>query len=154
MILVPSGVSVKVYKRYISIKGSLGTLYLSLKTCSPSTWKLHLAMLNNILVGVSQGYIKKLQINGSGYRVSSITETSLILKLGYSHDVTIAIPKGIVVQTNKYNQILCIGIDKQVLSQFSKSIEKARPYNIYKKKGIFPAGGNLPMKLAGKPGLV
>jgi len=150
----PKQVSVHVYANHIKVSGSLGTIYINLVDCNNKNWNIYFSLLVNALQGVSQGYLKKLKIQGGGYRVSEITESQLVLKLGYSHDNKVTVPKGVVVRSNKYNQLLCVGVDKQALSQFTSSIERIRPYNIYKKKGVFSVGGVLPFKMAGKPGLL
>jgi large subunit ribosomal protein L6 len=152
-VTIPSGVEICVQSRQIKVKGSLGTLYIKVNKTFDETWSMAQSLLNNAIVGVNQGYLQKLQIYGSGYRVTDIKENSIVLKLGYSYDTEINIPFGIMVQANKYNQILCVGIDKQKLSQFTRNLQKARPYNIYKKKGIYPIGSILPAKVSGKPGI-
>lgn len=152
-IVIPSDVEIKVRSKQIVITGSLGTLYIKINKTFTNTWSAAQSILANAIVGVSQGYLQKLQIYGSGYRVVGITEDTITLKLGYSYDTEITIPSGIVARANKYNQILCVGIDKQRLSQFTRDLQKARPYNIYKKKGIYPIGSTLPVKVSGKPGI-
>ena len=151
---IPKGVEVIVHRGCINVRGPLGTLYIDPRHWNTHSTKTYSALIKNAINGVEKGYLKKLKIQGSGYRVLSINENSLTLKLGYSHDVSIDIPKGIVVRSNRYNQILCVGIDKQSLSQFCANIEKARKYNVYKQKGIFPVGKTLSLKHPGKPGLV
>ena len=152
-IVIPSDVKIRIQSKQIVVTGSLGTLYIKMSKTFNNTWSIAQSLLNNAIVGVSQGYLQKLQIYGSGYRVTDIKENSIMLKLGHSYDTEISVPSGITVQANKYNQILCVGIDKQKLSQFTRDLQKARPYNIYKKKGIYPIGSTLPVKVSGKPGI-
>lgn len=152
-ITIPADVKVQIQSKQILVTGSLGTLYIKINKTFKNTWVIAQALLTNAIIGVSQGYLQKLQIYGSGYRVTTITKDTITLKLGYSYDTQITIPFGITVQANKYNQILCVGIDKQKLSQFTQDLQKVRPYNIYKKKGIYPIGSTLPVKVSGKPGI-
>jgi large subunit ribosomal protein L6 len=152
--LIPSEATLRIYKKCIEVRGPLGTLHYNLHNWNSISNKTHRTILQNAITGVTKGFLKKLKIQGSGYRVLSIEKNKLILKLGYSHDVHITIPEGITVRSNKYNQVLCVGIDKQALSQFCANIEKARKYNVYKQKGIFPVNKTLVMKFPGKPGLV
>lgn len=151
---IPSETVLSVYKKCLEVRGPLGTLHIDMRHWNSISNKTYRTLLQNAITGVTKGYLKKLKIQGSGYRVLSIEEKKLTIKLGYSHDVVIPIPKGITIRSNKYNQILCVGIDKQTLSQFCANIERSRKYNVYKQKGIFPVNKTLVMKFPGKPGLV
>lgn len=99
-----------------------------------SIWGLARSLVNNMVIGVSEGFSKKLEINGVGYK-ASIDDNLLILTLGFSHDIVYPIPKGINVKCVK-NVIEVSGIDKQLVGQVCADIRSFRKPEPYKGKGI------------------
>ena len=93
------------------------------------------ANLNNMIVGVSKGFTKTLEIVGVGYR-ASLKGNTLVVAAGYSHDVELEIPEGIKVELPKNTQVVVSGSNKQVVGQFAAEIRDVRPPEPYKGKGI------------------
>ncbi len=92
------------------------------------------ALINNMVTGVSQGFAKKLEINGVGYRVQA-QANGLKLNLGYSHDINVALPEGVKADIEQ-NVITLTGIDKQQVGQIASEIRSLRKPEPYKGKGI------------------
>lgn len=154
-ILIPSGVQVNITDRNISVKGSKGQLSwdfpdpIVVKQDSGSLLverpdddrrnrALHgttRALIANMVKGVSEGFIRKLEINGVGYRASA-QGTTLNLELGYSHPIQYELPKGISAEVEKNVQITLRGVDKQVLGEVAAKVRSFRPPEPYKGKGI------------------
>ena len=155
-ITVPAGVEVNVAAgNVVTVKGSKGTLVKNL--CAdmiieqegniitvkrPSNSKEHTALhgmtralLNNMVVGVSEGFKKELEVNGVGYRVAK-EENKLVMNIGYSHQVIMEAPAGITVEVPNPNQIVISGADKQMVGQFAAEVREKRPPEPYKGKGI------------------
>jgi len=99
-----------------------------------SLWGTERQLINNMIVGVNEGFSKKLEINGVGYRAAT-SGKSLTLSVGYSHPVEFKIPEGIDVSVEK-NLITVSGIDKQQVGEISAQIRKIRKPEPYKGKGI------------------
>lgn len=97
-------------------------------------WGLSRALLQNLITGVSQGYERKLEINGVGYR-AAVQGKVLNLNLGFSHPVEYQLPDGVEAKVDK-NLITLIGIDKQLLGETCAKIRRIRPPEPYKGKGI------------------
>lgn len=93
------------------------------------------SLVNNMVVGVSQGFEKKLELIGVGYRAQAQGNT-LNLSLGFSHPVNYAVPEGITVETPSQTEILVKGVDKQKVGQVSAEIRAYRPPEPYKGKGV------------------
>ena len=93
------------------------------------------ALLHNMVVGVSEGFKKTLEINGVGYR-AQLQGNKLVVSAGYSHTVEMAIPAGLKVELPKNTQIIISGADKQVVGQFAAEIREIRKPEPYKGKGI------------------
>ena len=93
------------------------------------------ALLNNMVVGVSEGFKKQLDINGVGYRAQK-TGNTLVVNAGYSHPVEMEIPAGLTVELPKNTQIIISGINKQLVGQFAAEIREIRKPEPYKGKGI------------------
>ena len=93
------------------------------------------ALLNNMVVGVSEGFKKELQINGVGYR-AQLQGNTLVVSAGYSHTVNKEVPAGLKVELPKNTTIIISGIDKQVVGQFAAEIREIRKPEPYKGKGI------------------
>ena len=93
------------------------------------------ALLNNMIIGVSEGYQKELEISGVGYRAAK-QGTKLVISAGYSHPVEFEAPAGLTVEVPAQTQIIISGIDKQVVGEFAAVVRKVRPPEPYKGKGI------------------
>ena len=107
-------------------------------------------LINNMVVGVTAGYSKKLEVNGVGYRVA-LQGKALNLTLGYSHPVIMDAPEGITFETPDANTIIIKGIDKQLVGQIAAVIRSKRAPEPYKGKGIKYEGERIRRK-AGKTG--
>jgi large subunit ribosomal protein L6 len=152
---LPAGVTAKVEGQTIAIKGGKGELrFVAPVDVSVSfadnrlkvdprdetkraraMWGTTRAMLNNLVVGVTKGFEKKLEINGVGYK-AAVSGKNLQLSLGYSHDVTFPIPQGITIVTPKPTEILITGIDRRQVGQVAAEIRGFRPPEPYKGKGV------------------
>jgi len=93
------------------------------------------ALLNNMIVGVSEGYAIELEIIGVGYR-AAMQGTKLVLSAGYSHPVEFETPAGLNIEVPAQTQVIISGIDKQVVGEFAANVRKVRPPEPYKGKGI------------------
>ncbi len=98
-------------------------------------WGMSRTLVDNIVTGVSDGFEKRLEINGVGYR-AVLQGKNLHLALGFSHDVTFPIPDGIEIQCPKPTEIIVSGIDKQKVGQVAAEIRRFRPPEPYKGKGV------------------
>jgi len=156
-ITVPAGVEVKISGRSVNVKGPKGNLNIDLhKTVSIAQSKedsgvvLNLkpeiptasamtgtmrSLVNNMVTGVSEGFEKKLELIGVGYRAKA-QGNSLNLQLGFSHPVDYAVPEGVTVETPSQTEILVRGADKQQVGQVSAEIRAYRPPEPYKGKGV------------------
>ena len=168
---LPSGVEVKVNGSDVSVKGTKGTLERSFDSrmsfnVSDGTVDvvraddhreiralhgLSRALLNNMVVGVSEGYRKDLEMVGVGYR-ASLKGKTIELLVGFSHPVHVDAPDGIVFEVPENTKISVIGIDKQLVGQVAADIRKVRPPEPYKGKGIRYVGEHVRRK-AGKAGV-
>jgi len=92
-------------------------------------------LISNMIVGVTEGYKKTLEVNGVGYRVA-LEGNKLVMNLGYSHQVIMEAPAGITVEVPNPNQIIISGYDKQLVGQFAANVREKRPPEPYKGKGI------------------
>ena len=93
------------------------------------------SLLNNMVVGVSEGFKKELEVNGVGYRVSKEGKT-LVMNLGFSHQVRMDEVEGVTVEVPSANSIIITGADKQKVGQFAAEVREKRPPEPYKGKGI------------------
>jgi len=155
-ISVPPGVDVVISEaNIVTVKGPKGTLEQSIDpdieigmedatinlrrpTDTPKHRSLHglsRTLINNMVVGVTDGYKKELDINGVGYRATKEGK-KLIMNLGYSHQVIIEEKDGISIDVPAPNKIIISGINKQVVGQFAADIRKKRPPEPYMGKGI------------------
>jgi len=154
-ISVPKGVEVKIDGQAVFIKGAKGSLELNAHhlvgvaqddgsiTVSPKnenkqSWAMagtYRALINNMVSGVSQGFDKKLELVGVGYRAQSKGQM-LNLNLGFSHPVDFPVPKGIEITTPSATEIIVSGCDKQRVGQVAAEIRAFRPPEPYKGKGV------------------
>ncbi len=153
---VPSGVEVRLDGNTIVVKGPKGELETSFLAdlvevvvedgevkVSPkddskparSAWGLTRSLINNMVIGVTEGFQKKLQIVGVGYR-AQLQGRNLKLNLGFSHDVIYEVPEGITVEVPQPTEIVVSGIDKQKVGQVAAEIRAWRPPEPYKGKGV------------------
>jgi large subunit ribosomal protein L6 len=98
-------------------------------------WGMSRTLIQNIVTGVTDGFEKRLEISGVGYR-AQVQGKNLSLALGYSHDVLYPIPEGVQIQTPKPTEIVVTGIDKQKVGQVAAEIRRWRPPEPYKGKGV------------------
>jgi|TARA_R110002072_G_scaffold187425_1_gene344174 large subunit ribosomal protein L6 len=152
---VPSGVEVKIDGLTVSAKGKLGELSfvatndvtitledgkvivnpVDMSKKARSMWGTARARVQNLVIGVSEGYTKKLEITGVGYR-AAVQGNALNLQLGFSHDVNYPIPAGIEMKCEKPTSIAIFGADKQLVGQVASEIRAYRPPEPYKGKGV------------------
>lgn len=170
-ITVPEGVTVQIAEgNVVTVKGPKGQLTKALhpdmvikqegNTITverPSDDNLHRALhgltrslLNNLVLGVSQGYSKELEVNGVGYRAAKDGK-NLVLTVGYSHQVIVPEVEGITIDVPEPNKIIIRGCDKQAVGQFAAEVRKKRPPEPYKGKGIKYADETIRRKV-GKTG--
>jgi len=93
------------------------------------------ALLDNMIIGVSAGYARELEIIGVGYR-AALQGTKLVLSAGYSHPVEFETPAGLTIEVPTQTSVIISGIDKQVVGEFAANVRKVRPPEPYKGKGI------------------
>lgn len=102
-------------------------------------WGTTRSLIENMVIGVSDGFTKKLEIQGVGYK-AQVQGKTLVLNLGYSHDVNYPIPEGIEIKTPQPTQIEIAGLNKQKVGQVASEIRSYRPPEPYKGKGVRYAG--------------
>ena len=155
-VVVPAGVTVEVKENnYVVVKGSKGTLERNLPVemdikvedghvvvTRPNDLKkmkalhgLTRTLIHNMVVGVTEGYQKKLEVNGVGYRAAK-QGSKLVLSLGYSHPVEMEDPEGLEVVVEDQNKVIVKGIDKEKVGQYAAEIREKRAPEPYKGKGI------------------
>lgn len=154
-ITVPAGVEVKVDGQHVSVKGPKGALEMNVAptmkveveagvvhVTRPNDDKMNRSLhgltrtlINNMVVGVSEGFSKTLEVNGVGYRASKEGK-NLVLNVGYSHQVIMPETEDIQIDVPNPNQIIVKGIDKQKVGQFAAEVREKRPPEPYKGKGI------------------
>jgi large subunit ribosomal protein L6 len=171
-ITVPSGVDVAVEESTVTVKGPKGTLSHTVaapitvlrgedgaievsrpddERVSKSLHGLTRTLIANMVTGVTQGYEKKLEIVGVGYRVLSKGPTQLEFQLGYSHPITFNAPEGITFTVEGPTKLGVQGIDKQLVGEVAANIRKLRKPEPYKGKGVRYAGEQIRRKV-GKAG--
>ncbi|WP_243062420.1 50S ribosomal protein L6 [Humibacter sp. RRB41] len=167
---IPAGVDVKVEGQDVTVKGPKGELSLTVaqpiqvrleekqvlvtrpddERTSRSLHGLTRTLINNQIIGVTQGYTKALEIVGTGYRVAQ-KGSSIEFALGFSHPVTVEPPSGISLTVEGNNKVTVTGIDKQAVGEAAANIRKIKKPEPYKGKGIRYAGEVVRRK-AGKAG--
>ena len=155
-IAIPAGVEIKVEdNNVVTVKGPKGTLTQqfnpnmaiameegALHVTRPNDAKENRALhgltrtlIHNMVVGVTEGYKKELDVNGVGYRVAK-EGNKLVMNLGFSHQVTVEEIEGITIEVPSANKIVISGTDKQKVGQFAAEVREKRPPEPYKGKGI------------------
>ena len=170
-VAVPSGVEVTVAAGTVTVKGPKGTLSRvipgdititqddgALTFERPNDERRNRALhgltrslVNNMVVGVTEGFKKELQIVGVGYRAEAQSPNTLRLNLGFSHPVNVAAPEGITFEVPVPTQVVVSGIDKEVVGQVAANIRSIRKPEPYKGKGVRYAGERV-LRKAGKAG--
>jgi large subunit ribosomal protein L6 len=171
-IAVPAGVDVAIDGREVTVKGPKGTLSRSLHpemgvardgdqivVTRPSEAKTHKqlhgltrTLVNNMVIGVTDGYRKGLEINGVGYR-AALVGRKLQLNLGYSHQIEIDPPAGITFEVENPTHLAVVGIDKELVGEMAARVRATRKPEPYKGKGVRYAGEQVRRK-AGKAGKI
>ena len=170
-VTVPSGVDVTIDGRAVMVKGPKGQLSLTVpepisvgrgddgavevtrpndERESRSLHGLTRSLINNMVLGVTEGYEKKLEIHGTGYRVAN-KGGDLEFALGYSHSITVKAPEGISFAVENPTRFAVQGIDKQLVGEVAANIRKLRKPDPYKGKGVRYAGEQIRRKV-GKAG--
>ena len=154
-VLIPKGVEATVSEASVVVKGSKGSLSLALHHLvsvekneenlqvsvkdasreSASMAGTFRSLINNMVVGVSEGFLKKLELQGVGYRAKA-TGNVVNLTVGYSHPIDYKLPDGIKAETPSQTEIVITGVDKQLVGQVAAEIRDFRPPEPYKGKGI------------------
>ena len=155
-VVIPAGVDVKLEDgNLVTVKGPKGTLtqrFSPMMTLKQEGSEIHVtrpndekenralhgltrALLHNMVVGVTEGYKKELDINGVGYRAAK-EGNKLVLTIGYSHPVEVSEIEGITIDVPNPNHIVISGCDKQKVGQFAAEVREKRPPEPYKGKGI------------------
>lgn len=158
-IAVPAGVTATIEGQHVLVKGGKGSLSFAAPDdvavtmaeagieVSPrnetkrarAQWGMTRSMVNNLVVGVSKGFERKLEITGVGYK-AAVSGKNLQLSLGFSHDVSFPIPEGIAIVAPKPTEVSISGIDKRQVGQVAAEIRALRPPEPYKGKGVRYAG--------------
>jgi large subunit ribosomal protein L6 len=158
-IAIPSGVTVTIDGQTATVKGGKGQLSWTVPedieirqegaeltlvkrqdtARAQAMWGLSRTLLNNMVVGVSAGYERTLELVGVGYR-AAMKGQALSLQLGFSHDVDLPAPAGVTFAVPKQTEIRISGIDKQVVGEIAAQIRRLRPPEPYKGKGVRYAG--------------
>ena len=168
---VPAGVDVTINGREVTVKGPKGTLTRAIaaplsvtrqedgsvmvtrpndERLSRSLHGLSRTLIHNMVVGVTEGYTKNLEIVGTGYRAAQ-KGTAIELFLGFSHTVVVEAPEGITLKVDGNLKIAVSGISKEQVGEVAANIRKIRPPEPYKGKGVRYAGENVRRKV-GKAG--
>ena len=143
-ISIPAGVDVKIEAgNLVTVKGPKGTLTQQLHPNMAITREGDELLVtrpndektNRMVVGVTEGFKKELDVNGVGYRVAKEGK-KLVMNLGFSHQVTVEEPENITIDVPTPNKIVISGLDKQKVGQFAAEVREKRPPEPYKGKGI------------------
>jgi large subunit ribosomal protein L6 len=154
-VVVPDGVTITLAAQALTAKGKLGELSMAVvdqvemshednqivvtpkdqSKLARSMWGLQRSLAQNLVTGVSEGFVKELEIQGVGYR-AALQGKILKLQLGHSHDIDFPIPDGIEIECERPTAIKVKGIDKQKVGQVAAVIRSYRPPEPYKGKGV------------------
>ena len=156
VLTIPAGVEVTLDGNKVTTKGPKGTLefnyknsnvdvkvedgkvYVTRKNELKTSKQLHgttNSVINNMMIGVSEGFKKELEINGVGYRFQ-VQGNKIVISAGYSHPVKMEAPKGITIEAPSQTELNIMGFDKQVVGEFAAQVRKVRGPEPYKGKGI------------------
>ena len=153
IITVPEGVTVENIDNVVTVKGPKGTLTqpmlkditmkqegntITLERLNESAKAMHgtmNALVNNMIIGVTEGYSKSLEIIGVGYRFN-VQGSKLVINAGYSHPVEMQVPAGLTVEANGNTEITIKGIDKVLVGEFAANVRATKKPEPYKGKGI------------------
>ena len=169
-IKVPSNVQVEINEKSVQVSGPQGkllrtisdlisveirenTIYVTKNDDTRITNQLYgltRTLINNMVIGVSQKFERRLELQGVGYR-AQLDNNDLVLNLGYSHPIIISIPLGIEIKVEKNVGIIITGFDKELVGQLAATIREKRPPEPYKGKGILYKGEIIKRKV-GKSG--
>lgn len=158
-VTIPSGVTIAINDNVVQAKGKLGEASYTLpedvtarqeendvvltpagkSRVQRTSWGTSRSQIQNIVTGVSEGFERKLEINGVGYRAAMQGKT-LVLQLGFSHDVNFPVPEGIEIKCESPTVIIISGVSKQQVGQVAAKIRSYRPPEPYKGKGVKYAG--------------
>jgi large subunit ribosomal protein L6 len=154
-VIIPSGVTIELKDETLKVKGPKGELTLAIhpkvlvehkdseitvsvkkpeEKTQRALWGLFRSLISNMVVGVTTGFTKVLEINGVGYK-AAVTGKKLVLNLGYSHPIEMEVPAGLEAKIEK-NVITITGIDRQAVGQFAAVVRSQRQPEPYKGKGI------------------
>lgn len=173
---IPEGVEVKVGDGILEANGPKGTLSLDLpyevavlvedkkviikqpekfekNKRARAIWGLTRALINNMVTGVKEGYEKKLELQGVGFRMS-VQGKKVVMALGFSHPVEIEIPEGLTIEIKENNILTVGGIDKQAVGQLAANIRALKKVEPYKGKGFRYVGERVRRKVGKKAGTV
>ena len=154
-VAIPAGVTLAMAGRVLTAKGKLGELSLQLTDNVEATiedgkfsvapkdgertarmmWGTTRALVANMVQGVSAGYTRTMEIQGTGFR-AAVTGPNLVINLGFSHDVVYPVPPGITITTPRPTAITVTGVDKRQVGQVAAEIRSYRPPEPYKGKGV------------------
>ncbi|MEL6722186.1 MAG: 50S ribosomal protein L6 [Pseudomonadota bacterium] len=168
-VTIPAGVEINCEAQQVRVKGTKGNLSLDVhssvqvslnddglrvqpKVADKASWAMAgtmRALINNLVIGANQGFQKKLQLVGVGYRAQSKGKV-LSLNLGFSHPVNYPVPEGITIETPVQTEIVVSGCDKQRVGQVAAEIRRFRPPEPYKGKGVRYADEHIIRKEAKK----
>jgi large subunit ribosomal protein L6 len=168
-IVVPSGVNVKIDKNLVTVKGPKGELHRTVSEAAilsldggiltvsfpdekqyQPLWGLTRTLVGNMVIGVTTGYERNLEINGVGYRAQKGAE-SVAFHVGYNHPIDFSAPAGITLAVEGTNKVKVVGADKELVGETAARIRGIRPCDHYKGKGIKYAEEKLRLK-PGKAG--
>ena len=164
-VLIPAGVTVEVSGTTVTVKGSKGESVYTAPNCiavkneekevtvsrtdnsrhSAAMFGTVRSIINNMIIGVSAGYKKELQIEGVGYK-AQLKGADIVLSLGYSHDIIYKIPEGIKIDVQNGTTVSIEGIDKQMVGQVAARIRDYSPAEPYKGKGVRYTGEQIRRK--------
>jgi large subunit ribosomal protein L6 len=170
-VLMLEGVEAKLENQILEIKGPKGTLALELlpearieitekeiivsknndSKGAGAIWGLTRALINNMVIGVKDGFEKKLELQGVGYRMS-LQGKKLVMALGFSHPVEVDVPEDITAKMEENNVLSISGIDKQKVGQFAAEIRSLKKVEPYKGKGFRYQGEKVRRKAGKKAG--
>lgn len=166
---IPKGVEVKINGKNIAVKGTKGALTMDLhpdvaiaendghlqlapENANPEFWAMTgtmRALVHNMMVGVSEGFEKKLALVGVGYRAKASGQ-KIDLQLGFSHPIEFSVPAGLTIETPSQTEIVIKGADKQLVGEVAAKIRAYRPPEPYKGKGVRYADEHVAIKEAKK----